>query len=1135
MSEYPDTRMISLLRKRIASYLASRPEYAAARRECRNSTFRLDFEGIQSGLLPFVVDHLVGDREGGLLVVTPTEREAEALRDDLETVQQHRPVVLFPSWETLPYSGVRPRSVVCGNRAWVLGRLLAGESLIVVTSLRALGTRLPPPEAFRARMQTLRVGDEAPELGTRLVSMGYLRTPRVSVQGEVAVRGEVVDLWPHGEDQAVRVALDYDRVSEIKRFDPLTQRSTGETAAITIAPPRETAAGPADYPALERLLEGYGAPRSSVEVYLAALETDPDIAGIELLLPLSTGGNHTVVDYLDDRSVVVAADLDRIETGEQTLRKEYNELWRQTRVKRELAPPPDQVRADVAPVLSGYPRLVGTRATGAGHRIRLASEPPRSFFGNVKYFREEMENLDALGYTIFVFAVYEFQATRIKAILGDLKITILPLAISAGFSLPECKLVVIHENEIFGRKRRIPRSIGQARSSPIDTFTDLEVDDYVVHVSYGIGQFKGIERMRVMGNDRDYVRLVYADDEVVFLPIEQVNLIQRYIGGENNRPKLDKIGGKSWETRKGKARKAVAELAERLLKLYSRRRQSQGYAFGPDTPFQDQFEAGFPFQETPDQLKCIDDVKADMEKPQPMDRLVCGDVGYGKTEVALRAAFKAVMDGRQVALLAPTTILAEQHYETFEERFRQFPVHIDMLSRFRTRAEQSRVLEALQSGDTDIVIGTHRILQRDVKFKHLGLLVVDEEQRFGVKDKERLKELKTNVDCLTLTATPIPRTLHMSLTKIRDMSILQTPPQNRLPIETFIQEFDSEVVAQAVRRELGRGGQVFYLHNRIESMPQTRTFLQELLPEVALESVHGQMEAEVLEDIMHRFVKGETQLLLATSIIENGLDIPNVNTIIIDRADMFGVAQLYQLRGRVGRSDEPAFAYLFYPHGHSLSELAMKRLRIISDFTDLGSGFKIALKDLEMRGAGNLLGREQSGDILAVGLDMYLRMLDQAIRELGNQEEEEAEVYLELEYSGYIPDTYIPEPMAKMEVYKLVASVSTQEELDRVYKELQDRFGPIPDEVLSVLAIPEVRIMCRKLHVASLREKQGVVTVEFSKLSHLDVGKALRLIREGGDSVFLRPEKPNCLFIRTDAIGLREKSEFIYDKLSRLA
>jgi transcription-repair coupling factor (superfamily II helicase) len=518
-----------------------------------------------------------------------------------------------------------------------------------------------------------------------------------------------------------------------------------------------------------------------------------------------------------------------------------------------------------------------------------------------------------------------------------------------------------------------------------------------------------------------------------------------------------------------------------------------------------------------------------------MDRLVCGDVGYGKTEVALRAAFKAVMGGKQVAMLAPTTILVEQHFETFQERFRGFPVRVEMLSRFVQARAQKRVVRALAEGQVDVVIGTHRLLQDDVRFKNLGLMVVDEEQRFGVKDKERLKELRASVDCLTLTATPIPRTMHMALMKIRDMSVIETPPANRYPIETFIQEFDEELVARAVRQELDRGGQVYYLHNRIETMGRVQSFLARLLPEVRMVTAHGQLGEEELEQVMHEFVRGDYQVLLATAIIENGLDIPNVNTIIIDRADMFGISQLYQLRGRVGRSDQPAYAYLFYPDRRVISELAMKRLRIVSDFTELGSGFRIALKDLEIRGAGNLLGREQHGDILAVGLDMYLKMLDQAVGELDQgKKEEPPEVYLELEYSGFIPDSYIAEPMAKMEMYKKIASIAGEPELEAVERELEDRFGPPPEEVRSLFGIAEIRLLCRRLYVSSLKEARGLARVEFSRVAQVSVDRVLRLIAESGGSVALDPKAPQCLLIRTGSVGLKEKSEFISERLSRL-
>ena len=576
-------------------------------------------------------------------------------------------------------------------------------------------------------------------------------------------------------------------------------------------------------------------------------------------------------------------------------------------------------------------------------------------------------------------------------------------------------------------------------------------------------------------------------------------------------------------------------MAERLISLYSKRKAARGFPFPKDGEWQTAFEAAFPYTETDDQINVSQEIKQDMEKPVPMDRLVCGDVGYGKTELAMRSAFKAVMGGKQVAFLAPTTILAEQHYESCKERFEKFPVKIAHMSRFVSKADQKKILEKLSKGEIDILVGTHRIIQKDVAFKDLGLMIIDEEQRFGVKDKERLKELKENIDCLAMSATPIPRTLHMSLLKIRDMSLLTTPPHNRQPIETVIDAYNDDRVASAIRREVERGGQVFYLHNRVESLDEVRIKLEKLVPEMMIDVAHGQMSATELDDIFRRFKMGGFHVLIATTIIENGIDIPNVNTIIIDRADMYGVSQLYQLRGRVGRSDRKAYAYMLYPENKALSEIAMKRLQVISDFTELGSGFKIAMKDMEIRGAGNLLGKDQSGDVYSVGFDLYLRLLEDAVKKLSDENyTEQNEVLLELEYTGFIPETYIKNLQTKMEIYKKVASISTKEEYERVYGELEDRFGPVPDEVYSLLSLAEIRVICKKLNISTLKERQGIVQIEFAKVSNISVEKVLRLIKESGGRVKLDPHKPNFLILQTGKIGLKEKSQFIREKLEFL-
>jgi transcription-repair coupling factor (superfamily II helicase) len=1096
----------------------------------------IDVEGVQGSLPAFLAAEAAA-RGKPLLVVVPGSEEAEDLARDLEFAEIQAEIL--PWWQTIPYKPCSPRSPVFAARSRALARLKTGECRVLICPERAFLSPLPSPEDFGRLCFQLKKGQEIDpeEVAGRLAGYGYLRVPRVSVHGEFALRGEVLDIWMPADDDAVRVSLDYDRIASIKRFDAMSQATTAKVEAVGIYPLKELVWGPKELSRLEEALADEKTyPRRGSGI-LEELRAEGEARGEEFFFPLACRRASSVVEYLGPEGLVMFTDYDRQENARDALAHEYRGLHAKASMERDL-PPPSVLLLDFKAVCAGLAkavRLRGLRTRESG-RLDFDCDGPRSFFGNLDYFRQELAGILDSGTQVLLFAETEIQAERISAMLGDPRVRILPHGLSAGFGIPAISLLVIQEGEIFGRKKRVARSVHQARSVAIDSFIELNPGDSVVHVNYGIGRFMGIERLRAGGNERDYVKLLYADEETVFIPIEQVNLVQRYIGAEGAEPRLDQIGSKSWEKRKARVKSSVRDIAERLIRLYSRRKASKGFAFPADSDWQTAFEAGFPFEETEDQLRCVEEIKADMERPAPMDRLVCGDVGFGKTEVAMRACFKAVMGGKQVAFLAPTTILAEQHYENFVERFSKFPVRIAMLSRLVERREQREILARLERGDVDLLVGTHRILQRDIRFRDLGLLVVDEEQRFGVKDKERLKELKASVDCLTLTATPIPRTLHMSLLKVRDMSLLASAPMNRHPVQTIIEEYSEELVAEAIRRECARGGQVFFLHNRVEDLDEACRRVRALVPEVMVESAHGQMDGEELEDVMHRFIHGGFQVLVSTTIIENGIDIPNVNTIIIDRADMFGISQLYQLRGRVGRSDRVAFAYLLYPGGRALSELAMKRLQIVSDFTELGSGFKIAMKDLEVRGAGNLLGAEQSGDVYAVGFEMYLRLLDEAVRKLSDDNwREEEEAYLELEYSGYIPDDYIPVPMVKMEVYKKIAGVSAQEELDQLYAELEDRFGPVPDELASLLSLAEIRIICRRMGISSLRERNGLVRVEFSRVASVSVDRLLRMMRESPDRVKLDPERPNAIILATGAIGLKEKSEYIREKLQALA
>ncbi|MDR2519326.1 MAG: transcription-repair coupling factor [Spirochaetaceae bacterium] len=1124
---------------------ASKP-LGAALSAFKESRFPLELEGAEGSLPEIVAAACRRSCTYPFLVVAPTEAEAAAAASDLRSLGAN--AALFPWWGAMPYRPIPPGSPVFGERAHILAGLVSGRSPIVVASERALLTPLPPPEYIQSLLVRLKAGDltDSAALGETLARLGYSRVPSAQMAGEFALRGEVLDVCV-SRGSAYRIRFCFDKIEGIKRFDPLDQSGLEKAAELLIFPRKEVIWSGSRIEALRRNLGRWEEFSGKALPILEALEIRKEAAGEELFFALAFEQEQeqeqrpTLLEYLGEKGAVFYRDLERLKNAQEALEREYQNCF--LKASREwAAPQPKRILLSMAGLFDRTRRRVsfltmrGAEAEGKSRRISLGADPPRSFFGNINYLKEEFAALSAQNWNIVIAAETGAQAGRMRELLKGEPVSVEALSLSAGFALPDIKLMVVQENEIFGRRKRIPRSLKTVRSAAIDTFVELNTGDYVVHLNHGIGVFKGIERIHALGHERDYVKLAYLNEEVVFVPIEQVNLVQRYIGNEGAPPKLDKLGSKSWENRKNKVKRSVEDIAGKLIALYSKRKASRGFPFPADTDLQTMFEAAFPFEETCDQIRCVEEIKADMESPCPMDRLVCGDVGYGKTEVAVRACFKAVMGGKQAAFLAPTTILAEQHFENFQERFSRFPVRIAMLSRLVDRKDAVKTLEDLQKGAVDILVGTHRVIQKDVRFKDLGLMVIDEEQRFGVKDKERLKELKANVDCLSLSATPIPRTLHMSLLKIRDMSLLATPPQNRRPIETVVEEYNEERLVSAIRREAERGGQVFFLHNRIESLPDTRRAVERLVPEMLVDCAHGQMDPRDLEDVMHRFVHGGFHVLVSTTIIENGIDIPNVNTIIIDRADISGVSQLYQLRGRVGRSDRVAYAYLFYPRDTALSEIAMKRLQVISDFTELGSGFKIAMKDMELRGAGNLLGREQSGEMYSVGFELYLRLLDDAVRRLENESyEAESEALLDLEYSGFIPDSYIGCARDKMEFYKKIASIREKEELERVYAELLDRFGPLPDEAESLLSLAEIRIICRDLAVSSLCERQGAARITFSKVSKVKADRIIRLIQESGGAAALDHRAPNVLILKTGAIGLKEKSEFIREKLASLS
>ncbi len=1051
-------------------------------------------EGVESPVTSVLIDEIRTLESGNIWVVFPTFEGVKSTRDDLRTFEKD--FIFYPSTEKELYSTILDKSINTEDQQHRLHSIRENPkvSKIILTTVRAFISPVVEPSGIEEQTHSFSVGKliEPEKIADLLGTADFLRVPRTTAPGEFSIRGEVIDLFCMDQDLPIRIFLDWDRIENIVFYDPISQESVKHVEEVTV------------------FIGSQNNDMSTITTLKSYIKKDD------------------VICYMGDTSILTSQQS-VITESKARFPALYNE-------NPELIRPSDLL-LDIESFQKDHGRnihfldLKGQRED----RLSYVMGGPRSFFGNINYFREEIDSLLDESYDVIISAGSKLQQERLINMIHDERIMVLEDSFSSGFNLPKKKLIVICEHEIFGRRRKIQKAHVHYKSSPLDSFIDLNQGDFVVHINYGIGRFTKIDRIKAGGKERDYIDIEYANEDHIFIPIEQANLVQRYIGSEGKAPRLDTIGGKSWEGRKAKARKSAEDLAKMLIELYAKRQQTPGFPFAKDTDWQIEFEAAFPYEETEDQLTCIQDVKDDMESTQTMDRLICGDVGFGKTEIAIRAAFKAVMSGKQVALLAPTTILAEQHFETLKERIGSYPIGIGMLSRFVTKKEQKKTVISFNEQKLDILVGTHRIIQKDLNFKNLGLMIVDEEQRFGVKDKERIKQLRTAVDSLALSATPIPRTLYMSLLKIREMSLLTTPPFQRRPIKTVIEEFDEELIAQAIRKEVARGGQVFFLHNRIRTLEEVHMMLRRIVPEISVDFAHGQMDAIEIEEKMRNFVHGAYQVLVATTIIENGIDIPNVNTIIIDRADIYGISQLYQLRGRVGRSNKEAYAILLYPSRHVLSEIAMKRLKILSEHTNLGSGFKIAMKDMEIRGAGNLLGREQHGQMSAVGLDMYLRILDEAIADLSDlPTDKDREVYLDLDYSGYIPDEYIKDPSVKFDIYKKIASISSQENLMLLEAELEDRFGKMPEDMTNLLYIAELKILCKRLSIFSLKERRGTVSAEFSKVADISIERVLQLIRESNGQVTIDQKTPNIMLLRTEAVSLKDKSLFILERLQRL-
>ena len=1039
-----------------------------------------------------------------LLILCRSDEVAAALARDL-TFFLGEGVVLLPDRE----ADLEARA----GRVEALHQLQKRGASVVVASVAAALARTIGPATLEGTIVSLYPRRILPRetLLQALAAGGYRAVGQVTEPGEFAVRGGILDCFPPALEHPIRAEFFGDEVHSLRHFDPETQRSLGAASQATLLPLQEFLMTEASAARLAGHLRSR-AQRAGIAVppaLLDALEQRRPIPEWDAFIPDLIVDPSTILAYLPadamivwdeplalaDRAAAVfaeaKAEVDR-EPDLAPLFPPAGERWatwddfrREARgwagiALLPFAPPPRQAATDGGPV------------SATQREIRCASVDP--YRGRITGFLEDLDTCRRQGERVILVARSEAQGRRLQEILRDHDLGArvgreipeqggIGLAIgelSAGFRIEALRLRLITEQEIFGAHALVRRRARRKEALPFSSFADLKAGDYVVHVDHGIAQYQGLEQLTVGGEEGDFLHLTYAENATLYVPVSKFHLVQRYVAGESASPALDRLGGTSWAKAKERVRASVREMAGELLRLYAARQIVAGHTFASDSPWQKEFEAAFPYDETPDQLQAIRDVKRDMERPQPMDRLVCGDVGYGKTEVALRAAFKAVMDGKQVAVLVPTTILAMQHHQTFSARFAGFPVQVEMLCRFRPPAEQRQVTRGLADGTVDIVIGTHRLLQKDVKFSGLGLLVVDEEQRFGVAAKEALKRLRREVDVLTLTATPIPRTLHMTMLGVRDVSTIETPPEERLAIRTYVTPYDPEVVAEAIRRELVRGGQVFFVHNRVESIHAVARRLKQLVPEARISVAHGQQSEATLEKVMVDFYLKKVDVLLCTTIIESGLDVPSANTIIIDRADTLGLAQLYQLRGRVGRDRYRAFAYLLVPGDGGMTEVARKRLQVIAELTELGSGFKIAARDLEIRGAGNLLGAEQSGHIAAVGYDLYTQLIQETVRELkGEPAEVVVDPTIRLRADGFIPETYVPDPTLRLNLYKRLAAVTEGRVLADFAEELTDRFGPIPAEATWLLQVMDLKLQARALRIQEIDVRREIIRLRF--------------------------------------------------------
>jgi transcription-repair coupling factor (superfamily II helicase) len=1108
--------ILPAVRERLESVLRH-PSLDGALGALRSGGNQVAISGLHDVAKALVATYLMHELRRPAFFVTESNRRAESLAETLRFFAGIFPgatggVATLPAFDTLPWQAQSPHPDILERRAATLFRLADGQISLVIAPVAAAMWRYQDPYLYLSLARTLARDTAVPleALIAHLGSVGYTRTEMVELPGQFAVRGGIVDAFSPESLRPVRIELLGDTVESVREFDPRTQRSIAPVNRTTLLPLTEWAVKAADVSAV--VADDEAAPWENPSFFGPRGES-----GQSALFELAESSLRPIV-FLDEPAALreaaarhLAAATENYERNAQAnapTAEHY--FWIEPQFNAALAKA-SQINLEQLAL-----------AIGETLQFELASRPSARFHGDVVACMNEVKTQMEGGGTVFLTAASPGELERFADIcreyeapyvLGEsedaaagftaegahenARLLLIRSPFGEGVAFPDSRLTIFGNSDLFEATPSVERPSKKIRTSGFfSDFAELKPGDYIVHVDHGIGQFEGLRQIESDGRRGEFMLLRYLDEARLYVPLERMDLVQSYRVVEGTEPVLDKLGGTGWNTRKTRVRKSLEDMADQLLALYASRKTAEGFAFTQDGNFQREFEDAFEFEETPDQNAAIADIKRDMQSATPMDRLLCGDVGYGKTEVAMRAAFKAVADGKQVAVLAPTTVLAFQHFETFKRRFAAFPAVIHMMSRFRTGAEQKETMAALEAGKVDVVIGTHRLLSKDIKFHDLGLLIVDEEQRFGVAHKERLKEMRKNVDALALSATPIPRTLHMSLVGLRDMSLIETPPRDRLAIQTVVSPFREDLIQRAIEGEIARDGQVYFIHNRVESIYSLAALVTKLVPKARVVVGHGQMNEKELESVMYKFVRDEADVLVSTTIVENGLDIPRANTILINRADRLGLAELYQLRGRVGRSDRRAYAYLLVPPETILSEIARKRLSAMKEFSELGAGFRIAALDLELRGAGNMLGRQQHGHIESIGFDLYCQMLERAVSKLkGEETVPDLRTTLSLGFDVRIPEKYIPSENLRLRTYKRVSSITSDEEKQDVRKELEDRFGAPPVSVDNLLEYAVLKSMCERLRISAVERQGARIAIRFHPETTIDPAALVNVVR----------------------------------------